>query len=357
MGLWRDKKRGDWRYSFEAVKKVYAGGGFKTKAEARAAREDRRKKVKAEAGKQTVTDTGFLRLVNLYLDWSERRHAAGNVNNKKVVFRKFVAFLEISEDSDYDILSLSPARLAGFLATSPSQNSYNNYRKELSALFSWVQKIHVPQFANPCLQIEKMPSTTLEKQIPTKTEFLQLLAAAGPDDKPLLVILVHTLARIDEILRLKWQDVNFERQDLTLWTRKNRGGEWKSRIIPMNADLKAMLWSLWQRRKQDQWVFFNSREGTRYLRRPKFMRRVCARAGIPHYGFHAIRHWSATYLHDVAKVPTGVLSVLLGHANRRTTEIYLHSVEGAAREALMRLEGVFDGISTEDISPSGKHRI
>lgn len=39
MSLWRDKRRGDWRYRFEVNKKSYAAGGFKTKFEARAARE------------------------------------------------------------------------------------------------------------------------------------------------------------------------------------------------------------------------------------------------------------------------------------------------------------------------------
>jgi integrase len=81
-------------------------------------------------------------------------------------------------------------------------------------------------------------------------------------------------------------------------------------------------------------LFYNKKEGTRYNRRPKLMRSLCRRAGIPNYGFHAIRHFVATYLHDVKKIPTGVIGTLLGHKAKRTTEIYLHSVEESARLAL-----------------------
>lgn len=344
MGLWRDKTRGDWRYSFEFQKKPYAGGGFETKGEARTAREERRNAVKNPQPKpQTPIDMGFLDLSNKYLDWSERRHAQGNVANKKVVFSKLASYLGITEKEDFPIRKVTPSTIEIFLSKStPSANSYNNYRKELSTLFSWIQKIHIPDLANPCAVIEKIPRETPEKKIPSKQEFLKILASCKPDDRPLIVILIHTLARIDEILRLTWQDVNFDKGTVILWARKNKAGEWKPRTISMNSDLKPMLKSMWKRRKQEKWVFYNVRSGNRYLRRPKLMRSLCKRAKIEGYGFHALRHFTATYLHDVKKVPTGVLSGILGHSNKRTTEIYLHTVDEAAREALTRLEGIFE---------------
>jgi integrase len=56
-------------------------------------------------------------------------------------------------------------------------------------------------------------------------------------------------------------------------------------------------------------------------------------------GFYpaGIRHFSGTYAHDVLKVPTGVLSGILGHQSKRTTEIYLHSVDESAKIAMERL--------------------
>jgi integrase len=58
---------------------------------------------------------------------------------------------------------------------------------------------------------------------------------------------------------------------------------------------------------------------------------------VNHFGFHGIRHYVATYLHDAGKVPTGVIGGLLGHKEKRTTEIYLHSIEESARDAMKKL--------------------
>lgn len=341
MGLWKDKTRGDWRYRFELNKQNFAGGGYKTKAEARAAREVRRRILKNPSPEPEKTPTAIVaysQTLDRYLDWSERRHARGHYENKCVVFRKLSQFLE----QDVPIDQLTTAKIHEFLSTTPSNNAYNSYRKELSTFFNWASKHVDKSIGNPCEDLEKMPIPRKERTIPTRTEFLQLLAAGTSDERPLIVVLAHSLGRIDEILRLTWRDVNFEKELLTLWSRKNRSGDWKPRTIGMNGDLKAMLMAMWKRRQQDNWVFYNEREHSRYLRRPKLMRTLCKRAGIPYYTFHQIRHFVATYMHDIMKVPTGVLSGILGHENKRTTEIYLHSVDEAQREAIMRLEGVFE---------------
>ena len=171
-----------------------------------------------------------------------------------------------------------------------------------------------------CWVLEKMPEEPHRKSIPTQREFLKLLAAAGSEERPLLLILVHTLARIDEILRLTWPDVNLTLRTVTLWTRKRKGGNLEPRVIPMNDDLFRVMSSMWARREQDQRVFWNAKAHDRFNRRPKLMPSLCRRAGIPHYGFHAIRHFVAIYLHDIRKVSTGVIGDILGHKSKRTTE-------------------------------------
>jgi integrase len=52
-----------------------------------------------------------------------------------------------------------------------------------------------------------------------------------------------------------------------------------------------------------------------------------------YYGFHAIRHFMASYLMDEHKVSLKTVSGLLRHKNVRTTEIYLHSVDSSALAA------------------------
>jgi integrase len=200
-----------------------------------------------------------------------------------------------------------------------------------------------------------MPHTPAKKNIPTEEEVLRLIMAADYEtERPLIQVVLHTLGRIDEVLRLTWEDVNFDKRTVTLYTRKRKDGAYESDELPMNEDLYQVLWDLWQRRKQNQWVFFNEKTGKRFNKRPKMMRSLCIRAFAPNlkakdkakyegplFGFHDIRHFMASFLADRKKQSTKTISKLLRHKNTRTTEIYLHSIEEAAREAMRSVEGEF----------------
>ncbi len=69
--------------------------------------------------------------------------------------------------------------------------------------------------ANPVALVDKLPVDKTKKVIPTPEQMTRMLVAAG-SDRPLLLVLFHTMARIDEILRLKWEDVNFEAKAVRL---------------------------------------------------------------------------------------------------------------------------------------------
>ena len=63
------------------------------------------------------------------------------------------------------------------------------------------------------------------------------------------------------------------------------------------------------------------------------MRSLCKKAGVKYFRYHALRHFGASVL-DSKNVNIGSIQRLLGHENRTTTEIYLHSVGSAEREAM-----------------------
>ena len=56
-----------------------------------------------------------------------------------------------------------------------------------------------------------------------------------------------------------------------------------------------------------------------------------------YFRFHALRHFGASVL-ERANVPIGSIQRLLGHENRTTTQIYLHSIGEAEREAMAVFE-------------------
>ena len=70
-----------------------------------------------------------------------------------------------------------------------------------------------------------------------------------------------------------------------------------------------------------------------YQHRKNLMANFYKRAGVRHFGFHAWRHLGAS-VPERANVPIGSIQRILGHENRATTEIYLHSSGEAERKAM-----------------------
>jgi integrase len=330
-GISHHQKKG-WRYQFTHQGKAYSKAWFSTKAEAIAAREEHRKAVKAAVQRQGVLT--FKSLANEYLDHSQRRHAAKTYQYKRIVIRRF---LEWAGDVPADRVTVQ--LIEGFLHTRPGNTSYNRYRKDLCALLTWAWKRKlIPE--NPCFFLEKMPEAQYVRVIPPPAEMAKIMLAAG-EDRPFLLTMFHTLGCLDEILRLRWEDINFQEHVVKLWTRKRRGGGWEFDLFPMNQALYDTLWGLWQSRKQEEWVFYNERTGTRYNRRPKLMHTVCRHAGVPYYGFHAIRHYAASRLHDTFKHSTAKVSKLLRHTSKQTTERYLQTIDPDLRAVMESLGGEF----------------
>lgn len=93
---------------------------------------------------------------------------------------------------------------------------------------------------------------------------------------------------------------------------------------------KRNPWVFWHRywdRKSGKWV-----KGP-YKDRKKVMRSLCKKAGVRYFRFHALRHFGASFL-DKGNAPIGAIQRILDHESRTTTEIYLHSIGEAEREAM-----------------------
>ena len=67
------------------------------------------------------------------------------------------------------------------------------------------------------------------------------------------------------------------------------------------------------------------------------MKRLCKKAGDRYFRFHPLRHSGASVM-DGSNVPIGAIQRILGHENRKTTEIYLHSIGDLEREAIAVFE-------------------
>ena len=150
------------------------------------------------------------------------------------------------------------------------------------------------------------------------------------------------MARVSEINRLTWEDIDFNNRQVILYTRKKKGGHLTPRKIPMTLKLYEVLYHRHESRDNGKpWVFWHRYWSTKeqswkegpYEDRKRFMRTLCRKAEVRYFRFHALRHAGASIMEN-SNIPGGVIQKVLGHESRTTTEIYLHNLGGIEREAM-----------------------
>jgi len=168
-----------------------------------------------------------------------------------------------------------------------------------------------------------------KKYIPPKEDIQKVLEKSKQKDY--LSVIINTLARVNEINKLKWEDV-FD-DYVILRTRKAKNSDLTERKVPMNATLKAIFERI---PRNGEYVFCN-KKGKRYLRRIKLLKAACTKAKVKPFGYHALRHYGASKLADSGVSITDI-QLILGHQRATTTDIYLQSISPSLRKAMDKID-------------------
>jgi integrase len=347
MSVYSVKGKG-WRYDFILYGVRYTSNWFKIKGEAKDAETDRREEIKnpkPEPVKETIpTAMVFLDLVNSRLDhlkaYNSERHYSDHVYMAKkwVEEWKNLSCQEVSRDKIQNYL-LKRADVSRYTA--------NKDLRCLRAMFNFgISRNWISE--NPTRGLSFFPVEKRLRYIPPNADVLKVIAEADPNTQNYLWTIKETMGRVGEINRLCWPDVNLEERYVVLYTRKKRGGHLTPRKVHMTRKLFEVLsrlfevrdeskpWVFWHRywdRKKKEWV-----EGP-YQDRKRVMKTLCEDAGVRYFRYHPLRHLGASIL-DHANVNIGSIQRILGHENRTTTEIYLHSIGDSEREAMKVFEKV-----------------
>lgn len=135
----------------------------------------------------------------------------------------------------------------------------------------------------------------------------------------LLMVLYYTGIRLNEVINLRWEDLDFERKTIHLKVTKGT----KDRVIFLHQNLADLIQNFGL--KKEGWVF-QSNLGKRYNLRSVQMvvRQAAQRAGIKkRVTPHTLRHSFATHLLE-AGADIRSIQQLLGHKDLKTTQIYTH---------------------------------
>ena len=156
-----------------------------------------------------------------YLDFCKRRYVDKTYKKKAYCYKCFQAAV-----GNLPLSEITARIITGYLAAGRPTQITTSTARASAPFSSGPSKMGSWPF-NPCIHVDSMPESPKRKVIPTQEEMVQILLAAG-EYRPFFLALYSLAARLGEINNLRWEDVNFNRREVTLWTRKTRDGSYRA---------------------------------------------------------------------------------------------------------------------------------
>lgn len=274
-------------------------------------------------------------LANAYLDFVKERQS------KKTYMEKLAVFKRLLRRFGKDML-IEKVSIADALKFLSDQNRHrsgfaaNKERKILITAWTWGEK-YLPGFPTggcPFRIIDRFPEKRSPRYVPPEEDFWMVYNEAEGQDKVLLLTFLFLAARRGEVFNLKWADISFPNNTVTLWTKKRAGGNMEADVVPLIGRLKEVLMAWWEHRPyKSEYVFVNLEElgfcldyfGRPFKNRQHFMERMCNKAGVRPFGFHGIRHLTASIMYREGQ-SVAVIQAVLRHKSPQTTTKYLQSL-------------------------------
>jgi integrase len=214
----------------------------------------------------------------------------------------------------------------------PKKHGYNYALKKVKALFQFGVERGWTKY-NPCDGINGKATDKRLKYVPPQKDLDAVINTATGEDKSFLLVLKHTMARVNEIYNLTWEDVDLNNRQITLWTRKKKGGARTPRHLTINDTLYDVLSHM----EKGGHVFTNKDTGLPYEDRKKLIIGLCVKAKVKRFTFHSFRHFGASQL-AMKGVSLPEIQMILGHDNVITTSKYIQSLGINKTEAINLLE-------------------
>ena len=223
------------------------------------------------------------------------------------------------------------------LASTPAQA--NQVLFTISQIFTYAQDSGIAAVENnPCKGVRPYKLRKRERFL-TEREFLRLgrvmeqaveMGEASPAAIAALRLLMLTGCRTNEILRLRWSDVDLPDRQLRLQDSKTG-----PRVVPLSPSAVKVLFDL-QRTRRDEWVITGYRAGTHLSEVRTTWRRLRELAGLHDVRVHDLRHsFASTALALGESLP--MIAKLLGHRRLESTVRYAHLARSGVHEAAERV--------------------
>ncbi len=199
--------------------------------------------------------------------------------------------------------------------------------------------------SNPARHIKRKKVVQTRVEIPTRDQFRQIMAAIRESDgradsqtkaipgADLVEILAYSGCRLNEGTSLRWRDVDFDKNSLTITGGERGTKNHETRNIPMTQALRSHLERLRAERMpktDDRLSLIDSAK--------KCLKTACRRLKLPQFTHHDFRHFFATTcIESGVDIPT--VSRWLGHKDggALAMRVYGHLREDHSISAVTRV--------------------
>jgi site-specific recombinase XerD len=191
----------------------------------------------------------------------------------------------------------------------------------------------------------EVPRPKQEKRLPvvlSMPECLHLFSVIdNPKHKLMMLVAYGAGLRLGEIVRLRWDDINFAEHRIHIIQSKGK----KDRQVMLPFSLVEYLIKYKELYGSSEWVFEGQYKGEPYSERSvqMVMHRAVEKAGIAKKAtVHTLRHSFATHLLNNG-TDLRFIQALLGHSNIKTTTIYTH----ISKPAMKKIQSPLDVMNTK----------
>ena len=254
------------------------------------------------------------------LEYSKINKSARTVEIEEQIFKKFKKFC-----GDININRPDTKLIESFKSYLKSENleptTINIYLRHLSSAFSLaVRYKRIPE--NPFRHVKKLPEQKKQPVFLSREQAEKLMEnTKNTYLYDYILTSLYTGARISEICKLKWENVDLENRTIKLMGKGSR-----ERTIPIADRLLSHLKSL----EKGEYVMRGTRNRNEVTRQ---FRKKADEIGLYNFKFHNFRDTFASWLVQKGRTVQEV-RILLGHSSITTTMIYAHLAPSNLKEAI-----------------------
>ncbi len=255
----------------------------------------------------------FYELVNEYINNYSKVNKRSYKDDiyRSGILKEFFGNVYLSEITPYEIEKFKSKRKAEV-----KESTINRAVSLLQGMFNKaIEWGYVEE--NPASKVKKFKENNSILRYLSIEEIQKLIKSAPTETiRNIILLALNTGMRKNEILNLKWTDIDLESQLLYIRDSKNKEG----RQIPLNDTLHQIFKN--KNSSLNEYVFINS-NGERYRDIRKLFQKALDTSEIKNFRFHDLRHTFASHM-VMSGVEIITVSKLLGHKSIEMTMRYAH---------------------------------